>query len=127
MLFETPNDKGNAGEWDRFEIRKVGLTVQRRMARDFDGNARRIRKHSADTIKRILDLDTRRWSETKLRVFEDLALVLAMIPNITHWSRKEKQLASRIILAKAAPDEALYLRLMQQHARLRAAVIRFGS
>lgn len=128
MLLETtPKPKGNAGEWDRFEIRNVGLSVQRRMARDFDGDARRIRVHSADTIKRILDLDTRRWSETKLRVFEDLALVLAMIPNIAHWSLKETQLALRIVLAKAARDEALYLKLMQQHARLRAAIIRLGS
>jgi hypothetical protein len=127
MLFETPNTEWNAGEWDRFEIRNVGLCVQRRMARDFDGEARKIRVHSADLIKRILNLDTRRWSETKLRVFEDLALVLAMIPNIARWSRKEKQLASRIVLAKAARDEALYLRLMQQHTLLRGAIIRFGS
>lgn len=124
MLFEMPS--ASAGDWDRFQIRNVGLAVQKRMASDFDGDAQKIRADSASFIKRVLGLDTRRWSEPELRMFESFALVLAMIPDIARWNVDEKQLAAHIILAKARGDEALYLRLMQRHTRMRAALIGFG-
>jgi hypothetical protein len=124
MLFEMPGPSG--GAWDRFQIRNVGLAVQRRMAIEFAGDAQEIRADSAKFIKRVLDLDTRRWSEPKLQIFEGFALVLAMIPGVARWNASEKQLAARIILAKARGDEALYLRLMQRHASMRAALIGFG-
>ena len=125
MLFEMPG--ASAGAWDRFQIRNVGLAVQRRMALEFAGDAQKIRTDSAGFIKRVLDLDTRRWSEPKLRIFDSFALVLAMIPGVARWNASEKQLAARIILAKAGGDEAHYLRLMQGHASMRAALIGFGS
>ena len=125
LLFEMP--AASVGAWDRFQIRNVGLALQRRMALEFAGDAQEIRADSARFIKRILDLDTRRWSEPELRIFESLALVLAMIPGVAGWNGSEKQLAARIISAKARVDEALYLRLLQGHAPMRAALIGLGS
>ena len=124
LLFEMPG--ASVGGWDRFQIRNVGLAVQKRMAGDFGGDAQKIRADSANFIKRLLGLDTRRWNEPELRIFESFALVLAMIPGVARWNVSEKQLATRIILAKARGDEALYLRLMQGHPRMRAALIGFG-
>jgi hypothetical protein len=125
MLFEMPG--ASAGAWDRFQIRNVGLAVQRRMALEFRGDAQKIRTDSAKFIKRVLDLETHRWSEPQLRLFEGFAVVLAMIPGVARWSASEKLLAARIIQAKALGDEALYLRLMQRHASIRGALIGFGS
>jgi len=125
LLFEMP--AASVGAWDRFQIRNVGLALQRRMALEFAGDAQEIRADSARFIKRILDLDTCRWSEPELRIFESLALVLAMIPGVAGWNGSEKQLAARIISAKARGDEALYLRLLQGHAPMRAALIGLGS
>jgi hypothetical protein len=59
-------------------------------------------------------------------VFENLALVLAMTP-MDEWKSADKQLAFRIIQAKASGDEARYLQLMHGHSALRAALIRLGS
>ncbi|HSP63360.1 MAG TPA: hypothetical protein VLQ90_10295 [Pyrinomonadaceae bacterium] len=125
MLFEAAPT--TALKWDRFEVRNVGLAVQRRMALEFAGDAQKIRADSAGFIKRVLNLDTRRWREPELRIFEGFALVLAMIPGIAHWNASEKQLAARIVLAKARGDEGVYLRLMQGHTPMRAALIGFGS
>jgi hypothetical protein len=125
MLFEAAPT--TALRWDRFEVRNVGLAVQRRMALEFAGDAQKIRADSAGFIKRVLNLDTRRWREPELRIFEGFALVLAMIPGIARWNASEKQLAARIVLAKARGDEGLYLRLMQGHTPMRAALIGFGS
>jgi hypothetical protein len=56
-----------------------------------------------------------------------LGLVLEMIPDLGRWPADERASVEAIVRAKQGPDEARYLRLMQQHARLRAAVIKLGS
>jgi hypothetical protein len=124
MLFEQSGTR--LGEWDRFQIRNVGLAMQKRMAREFDCDAQRIRAHSVDFVARSLGLRIRDWSERERDALESLALVLAMI-RIDCWESSEKQLAARIIRAKAGGDEALYLKLMQRHSLLRSEVIRLGS
>jgi hypothetical protein len=53
--------------------------------------------------------------------------VLRLIPNWSGWSKQEQLSVSGIVAAKRADCEAKYLRLMQRHARLRAAVIALGS
>jgi hypothetical protein len=49
-----------------------------------------------------------------------------MIPDLEEWTADQKLLATRIIRAKGGSDEALYLKLMQKHAALRDAFMRFG-
>jgi hypothetical protein len=129
MLFEMSNlvQRAHSGQWDRFEVRNVGLAVQRHMANEFRSNSQAIRLQSVEFMKRNLKLRTSRWSDAGLIALDNLALVLAIVPGIERWSSSEKQLAARIIQAKASRDESLYLRLMQKHERLRAAVIRLGS
>ena len=129
MLYDVPQaGRGNAGhEWDRFEVRNIGLAVQRSMAAKYTGDARAMRADSAAYIARLLDIDASRWSEEARHLFEGLALVLAMIPGIGRWSAGEKHLAARIVRAKARGEEARYLRLMQTHTRLREALVRYGS
>jgi len=124
MLFELPG--ASVGFWDRFEVRNIGLAVQKRMSREFGGDAHKIRSDSVDFVQRSLGLRTRDWSEDRRLALENLALVLAMIP-LEEWSLREKQLAACIIEAKAAGDEARYLQLMHGHSRLREAIIRLGS
>jgi hypothetical protein len=129
MLYETPvavSEHAAAARWDRFHIRNVGLAVNRRMAREFNGDAQKIRAHSAEVVERALGLQTNDWPEAERDAFENIALVLAMIP-IGAWKAEQRQLAARIIRAKASRDEALYLKLMQKHSRFRAAMIRLGN
>jgi hypothetical protein len=115
-----------AQRWDHFAVRKIGLAVQSRMARKFGGDAQEARRASVKFVKRVLGLGDQ-WAGAELRALENLALVLAMIPGIEQWNEREKELASRIIHAKASSREALYLRLMQTHAKLRAGLIALGS
>lgn len=129
MLFEMPviRPRAKTGEWDQFEVRNVGLAVQHRMARAFESNPERVRTQSLERVKRALKLRTGRWSKAELSSLESLALVLAMIPGIDDWSSSEKDLAADIVRTKGGLDEARYLRLMQRHAALRSAFIKFGS
>jgi hypothetical protein len=125
MIFET--DPRTRGDWDRFHIRRLGLAVQRRMAQEFDGDARRIREASVSEVAAALGARWERWKEAERRAFGNLALILALVPDLGEWSKGEKQRAISAIRAKAGPQESDYLRLLQGHARLRDAVRKLGS
>ena len=122
----SPLPKGEGvSEWDDFAVRNLGLAVQRRMAKDFSGEAPKIRDASVKFVKRALGLRTDRWREAELNGLENLALVLAMIPGVERWSADKKESAAQIIRANS--NEARYLRLMQRHTKLRAGIIALGS
>jgi len=53
--------------------------------------------------------------------------VLGAIPDFARWPPDERRAARDIVRAKGAPTEVRYLRLMQRHARLKAAVLKLGS
>jgi hypothetical protein len=125
MIFELP--EAQMGDWDRFQIRNLGLAVQRRMAKEFTGDTARIRSESVKAVSRALGVRTTEWKQSELRALNDLALVLALIPDLARWNEGDKRDAVRVIRAKASADEARYLRLMQEHRRLRAELIRLGS
>jgi hypothetical protein len=126
MILETA-PAAPQGSWDRFRIRSVGLAVARRMAKEFDGDARKIRRASVERVERALGVRTEDWKEDERRAFDDLALVLAQIPDLARWNEDEKQAVANIVRAKAGRDESRYLRLLQRHARLRDEVIKRGS
>ena len=113
--------------WDSFEVRNLGLAVQKRMAGECAGDAERIRVESTNLVRQALNVDVDRLSENEQHAFESLALVLSLIRGIGQWSQKEKELAAQIIRAKAGANEARYLKLMQKHAKLRESLIRLGS
>jgi hypothetical protein len=75
---------------------------------------------------RVRNLGLRAGSETG-RGDTPLRLVLDLIPDLDGWTENEKALVEAIVRAKQGPDEARYLRLMQRHARLRAALIEIGA
>ncbi|HEX6190072.1 MAG TPA: hypothetical protein VFZ40_18480 [Pyrinomonadaceae bacterium] len=120
MLFETQSATKKSGEWDRFEARNIGLALQRRMAQEFRGDAKRLRAHSVDLVRRALNVKA-------LTSSSDLPLVLAMIPDLKNWSVADKELAARVLSAKHGRDEAAFLKQMQKHALLRAFMIELGS
>jgi hypothetical protein len=55
-----------------------------------------------------------------------VARLLESIPGRTRWTDEEKRAAAAILRAKQALEESRYLREMQRHPRLRAAVLRAG-
>jgi hypothetical protein len=120
MIYETPGS--SHGDWDRFHIRNLALAVQRRMSGHHRGDAARIRTASRTTTARVLAIPPVRSA-----AFENLALILALIPDLSRWTKAEKVALTRIIRAKSAPEESRYLRLLQRHPRLREAMLRLGS
>ena len=134
LLYEMPpvsNPKSKIQNpkslWDSFHMRNLSLAVVARMARDFGGDAEKIRRASETNVARALGVRSSRWSEAQRRSFSDLSLVLDLISDLSDWPAPERDAVAEIALAKSGPLESRYLGLMQRHARLRAALLRLGT
>jgi hypothetical protein len=125
VFYELPGSE--IGAWDKFSTRNIGLKVNRHMARNFGGDAGRMREYSKRALEKILGVRTRSWTPLEKVAFENFALVLTEVANLRAWTKKEKKDLLEIIRAKAKPNEMLYLHLTQQHDRLREVLLRVGS
>lgn len=125
MIYESV--AANQGPWDDFQMREIGLAVQRRMAREFDGDPERISNRSMQEVTTALGLRLAGWKPAVLRALAELSLPLALLPGLSGWSRSDKDQLVKIIRAKAGANESNYLKLMQRHSRFRAEMIRLGA
>jgi hypothetical protein len=126
LLYEAPSAP-QPGQWDNFRVPNIGLAVQRRMAQEFGGSEARLRHASVTSVAGALGLQPTKFSASEQRVFSDFALVLAMIPDLSRWSQDEKRAITRIVRAKAGPDETQYVRLLQSHSKLRDGIWTMGK
>jgi hypothetical protein len=125
VLFEAPGT--TRGGWDSFHVRNLGLAVARRMAERPGLNAERLRHTSSAHAAHALGIDTHAFDEETRHAFENLSLLLALVPDLARWTENEKHAVLNIVRAKAGADELRYLWLLQKHRRLRREIIRLGS
>jgi hypothetical protein len=109
LVFEMPG--APRGDWDRFSVRNLALASQRSDPRE-----------AVSRVATALGVRVGGHAE-----FENMAQVLDQIPDLGDWPDADKKVIMAIIRAKMGPDEALYLRVLQRHPRLRAAFVKLGS
>src|SRR5258707_8909795 len=96
------------GAWDKFSTRNIGLRVNRRMARDFGGDAVLMRERSRRALARILlpknsPVSPSSWTPLEKTTLENFALLLADLPGLPACTQEEKEDPLRIIRCKAKP------------------------
>lgn len=111
MVYEFPG--AEPGAWDLFETRRIGLRAARALRTRFGGDAARM----ADSGRRAAGIAERDCTP-------HWAALLAILPGLAGWSSQEKQALRQALRAKAAPEEVTHLRMVQNHARLRRALLR---
>jgi hypothetical protein len=125
VVYEVP--EAQVGAWDKFSVRNIGLAVQKRMARDFDGDIEAMRKAAVERLARVIKVDLQGVKPQAEVAFADFAVVLNLVPDLSRWSSDDKDALREIIAAKAGQNELRYVRLLQKHARLREALLQLGS
>jgi hypothetical protein len=115
------------GDWDRFKIRNLALRASSGRAEEAGGRAKRTRASSIKEVVRSLDVRPDSLAPFERRAFDNIAPVLALIPDLTAWTAEEKRGVVKIIRAKVSRDETQYARLLQKHKRLRDWIIKLGS
>ena len=86
-----------------------------------------MRRASVAEVSRALGISLSRWNSAERQAFGNWSLVLALIPDLSRWTPKEKQSVIEIVRAQAGANEMRYLRLTQAHPRLREEILRLGS
>ena len=86
-----------------------------------------LKQHLGPFIFSLIVLTSLLFINAVARRFEDLALVLALIPDVAKWTATERTALDEIIRAKSEADESRYAKLLQRHARLREALINLGE
>ena len=125
VVYELPD--AERGAWDGFSVRTIGIAVQKRMARDFSGEADAMRKAAVARLARNLNVNPDKVKAQEQAAFADFAMLLNFVPDLARWSSEERGALRAIIAAKAGRSELRYMRLLQKHDRLRAAILRIGS
>lgn len=104
-----------------FDVQQLARRAAARASRDSGGNG-------AAAVARSLGVKHwRAWPRMERRAFERMAPVLALIPDLADWPRKERSAVVEIVRAKAGPREADYLRRMRAHRRLRDRLLKLGA
>ena len=124
MVFELQRE--HTGDWDRFQLRNIGLAAQRRMAAGYDGDRARFSNDAVKRLRQALEIDDGSWPQSARAALNDFAITTSLIEDLPRWSAAEKRSLLKIIRAKAT-DESRYLKLMQNHARLRLALLKLGN
>ena len=114
VLYEGPG--AQAGAWDRFAIRNVGIAATRALAARFGDDTERMRDAASRFAARHFGVERP----------SGLALVLSAVPGVASWGSADKSALAEILHAKERGSETRYLRLMQRHRRLRAALLELG-
>ena len=122
----APNQT-RAGDWDRFQVRNIGLAAGRRMAAKHRGDAERFRADAVKKLEHALGSSPSDRRRVEREAFSDFAVTLSLADDLNDWTQTQKQALRTIIRVKAGTDESRYLKLMQKHERLRAAIIKLGS
>jgi hypothetical protein len=126
MLFEMPGKESH--EWDRFEVRNIGLAIQRHMTKEFAGNPEKLQHYASQFAEQILGLRNLK-DKIQMKLVGDLAIALSTAADVSKWPHDEREAIAKIFLAKSGPDEARYLKQMQKHPEasgLRASFIKLG-
>jgi hypothetical protein len=125
MVFEL--EREHAGDWDRFQLRNIGLAAQRRMAARYEGDPARFTEDAVMRLSRALDIDDGSWPQSARAAVNDFAITASLIEDFPRWSAQEKGGLLKIIRAKTTGDESRYLKLMQKHTLLRHAMLKLGD
>lgn len=123
----TKRPAPHPGEWDNFRVPNIGLAVQRRLAQQSRGSERKLRQAFVTSVSHALRVKPKDLSASGHRFFSDLALVLAMIPDLSRWSKEEKSAVKQIVQAKTGTDELRYVKLLQRNQKLRDGLRAIGS
>lgn len=123
MIFELDGTK--TGDWDRFQLRRIGLRAQKLMNERYGGDSERMKQEAVKSIRKVMGVNPARSAATTS--LNDFAVALTLIRALPRWSTTEKGELVKIVQAKGRGDESVYLKLMQRHDRFREAIIELGS
>lgn len=91
---------------------------------NFKGNQKEASKKSVKRLLKMAGLSMKKWSASEKSSFQELAPFICMIPGWEKWKQTELRQAVRILKEKGN-NEHRFIRLLQQHDKLRIEFLKF--
>jgi hypothetical protein len=114
---------GPAAPEQRITASQLAVLVSADVTRRFRGDRRAAARAAAATVGRALGaMQRRRWPANERRAFEELSLVIALIPDLARWPAGDRRRLVRVLRARGGPSERAYVRLLDGHRRLRRSL-----
>ena len=102
---------------------QLAALVTDHVARRFGGDRATARRHAAGRVARALSVPGwTRWPADLRRGFAQLALPIALIPDLERWPSADRRRLLAVVRAKGGATEARYVALLDSHARLRSSL-----
>ncbi len=121
MFFHLDARKMNG--YRELSVARIGYAVTAFIAREFDGNRRLAERASVRRVARVLEIaDWKRWSADEITGLHRMAPLLACLPGVESWSRRDRRQLARVVRAKGSRRERDYALLASRHRRFRDAV-----
>lgn len=116
----------SAGDLDaerRVTASSLARLVTGQIARRFRGDRPAAARAASATVAAALDAERRsHWPSDERHAFEQLSLLVALIPDLARWPAAERRRLVQVLRAKGGRSEARYLRLLNGHDRLRRSL-----
>ena len=106
MTFEL--EQTDSGDWDRFQLRNIGLAVQRRMAAKYQGKAEKFRSAAVDKLTRALGMLPEPSGLAESTALNDFAVALSLVKDLNACGPISARLPR--LSGKATSNESRYLK-----------------
>jgi hypothetical protein len=121
-------DAKKMDDYTELSLSNLGKHVTKYFAERFDGDRTTGTRHAVTQIARVLGVGSmRNWTADEKQAFARLAPLVACIPDLARWPRKDKQLLGRLMRAKGSQQERKFVLLSNRHQRFRSALERLAE
>jgi len=104
-------------------VSDIGMAVTKMIASDFEGDSQKALMNSRKYLLSALEITgLNKWSDNERFQFERWCPLLALIRDLSDWSKRDKDRLTGIIKAKAAKREKRFIALMQRHEKFQKAL-----
>jgi hypothetical protein len=108
------------------DLAAIGLAVTAAIGRRFGGDRDAAERWARRRMTSLLGArDTSRWPPEERAAFDRLCPLMAFLPGVGEWPRRDLRALLGLMRAKGGPRERDYARGVQRHARLRQALTAF--
>lgn len=107
----------------RLRARQLAALVTEHLALNFDGDRNAASRWASARVVRALGVTGHsRWPAGQRRSFDQLSLLVGLIPDLEEWGTSDKSRLVRVLRAKGGRRQLSYVRLLDGHRRLRESL-----
>jgi hypothetical protein len=111
-----------------FPLAHIGLAVTDFLARRFGADREHGERVCADEAAELCGVrDWQRWSPDEQCAWRRWSPLLLVLPGVERWTAAERSAAAQVARAKGGRRESDYVRLLDAHRKLRAALRRLAA